>query len=278
MEDNFGENVTVTINGLSYPFERVGEGYTKELAVEYNSAVTSEGINIITSGEAGKEPPSDPEKPDDIDVPPVTAEMSAFRTIEAEKYSGFGGISIKEENGAKFITECDDQDYVKYDGVGFEDGAKSITLTVRSNKESYIELALGLVSGETVQEIQIPNTNGEWRTVTCEINTVISGTHNVVFRFRTNNQESSELVDIDSFVFDYKYQISNKNWTAKASHNSSAASSAFDRDSATRWNSSYQTGNEWYILDLGEVCEFNKIIMRSLDDYPRQYILCIRVF
>lgn len=271
LEDNFGENAEVKINGLSYPFKRIGEGYTKELAVEYNAFVTSEGINIITSGDAGKEPPADPEKPDDIEIPPATAEMSAFRTIEAEKYSGFGGISVAEENGMKFITECDDQDYVKYDGVGFEDGAKSIALTVRSNKESHIELALGLVSGETVQEIQIPNTNGEWQTITCELDAVISGTHNVVFRFRTNNQESSELADIDSFVFDYKYQISNKNWTAKASHNNSAVSSAFDRDSATRWNSSYQSGNEWYILDLGEVREFNKIIMRSLDDYPRQY-------
>ncbi|MGN1116696.1 MAG: hypothetical protein ACI4TH_09010 [Candidatus Ornithomonoglobus sp.] len=73
--------------------------------------------------------------------------MSAFTPIEAEKYSSFGGVSIAEEDDIRYITDCDDQDYVKYDGVGFEDGAKSITLTVRSSKKSHIELALGLVSG-----------------------------------------------------------------------------------------------------------------------------------
>ena len=278
LEDNFGadtNSISVTINGTSYPFERIGDGYTKELAVAYNATVTSSGINVVTSGDAGAEPPADPEKPADIDVPPVTAEMSAFTPIEAEKYSGFGGISVAEENGVKYITECDDQDYVKYDGIGFEDGAKSITLTVRSNKQSHIELALGLVSGETVQNIEIPDTNGEWQTITCQLNEVISGTQNVIFRFRTNNDESADLVDIDSFVFDYRYQIPISGWTASASYNSSAASSAFDRDTATRWNSSYQTGSEWYLLDMGTVYSFNKIKINSSKDYPRKYAVYV---
>lgn len=277
LEDNFGDTVSVTIDGTPYEFERIGEGYTRELAIHYNADVTSEGIHIVTAGNPGAEPPDDPEKPDDIETPPVTAEMSAFSVIEAEKYSGFGGVSIAEEDGIKYITECDDQDYVKYDGVGFEDGAKAIRITVRSVKESHIELALGLVSGETVQEIPIPNTNGEWQEITCNLDTPISGTQNVVFRFRTNNNESGDLVDIDSFVFDYLYQLSNRGWSATASANGNAAVNAFDRDSATRWNSSYQTGKEWYQLDLGAVYDFNKIKLVSNKDYPRWYEIYVSV-
>lgn len=277
LEDNFGEDtqsISVMINGEEYPFERTGEGYSKTLAVAYNGTVTSDGINIVTEGDPGKEPPPDPEKPDDIEIPPVTAEMSAFRTIEAEKYSSAGGVSTAEENGVSYVTECDDQDYVKYDGVGFEDGAKAIRLKVRSTKSSHIEMALGLVSGETVQNIEIPDTGGEWQEIRCELDKVISGTDNVVFRFRTNDDDSNQLVDIDSFVFEYKYQIPRENWSASASKNGDAAGSAFDRDPATRWNSSYQEGNEWYLLDLGDVYEFNMIKLdnaASSKDYPRRY-------
>ncbi len=281
LEDNFGENsdsISVTIDGEEYSFERIGEGYTKELAVQYNAAVTSEGINIAVSGDPGSEPPADPEKPDDIDIPPVTAEMSAFAPIEAEKYSSFGGVSAAEENGIKYITECDDQDYVKYDGVGFEDGAGSITLTVRSAKESHIELALGLVSGETIQNIEIPDTNGEWQTIKCGLEQVISGTQNVIFRFRTNNDESADLMDIDSFVFGYRYQLPSSGWSASASRNTASAANAFDRDPASRWNSSYQTGSEWYLLDMGDIYEFNKIkldYVASPNDYPRGYAVYV---
>ena len=277
LEDNFGDStdsISVKINGEEYPFERTGEGYSRALAVEYNGTVTDEGINIVTEGDPGKEPPPDPEKPDDIEIPPVTAEMSAFRTIEAEKYSSAGGVSVAEDNVISYVTECDDQDYVKYDGVGFEDGAKAIRLRVRSTKSSHIELALGLVSGETVQNIEIPDTGGEWQEIRCEFDSVISGTDNVVFRFRTNDDESNRLVDIDSFVFEYKYQIPNQNWSASASKNADAAGSAFDRNPATRWNSSYQEGNEWYLLDLGDIYEFNKIKLdnsASSKDYPRRY-------
>ncbi len=271
LEDNFGDNISVTIDGVAYSFERIGEGYTKELAVEYNGMVTSEGINIVTSGDPGSEPPADPEKPDDIDAPPITAEMSAFETINASKYTATGGVSIAEENGIKYITDCDDQDYVKYDGIGFEDGAKSISLTVRSNKASHIELALGLVSGETLQSLEIPNTSGEWQTIKYDLETAISDTQNVILRFRTNDNESADLLDLADFVFDYRYQLPKADWSASASYNSKYASNAFDRDPASRWNSSYQTGNEWYLLDLGSVCEFNKIALDNSKDYPRWY-------
>ncbi|MGN1116695.1 MAG: hypothetical protein ACI4TH_09005 [Candidatus Ornithomonoglobus sp.] len=55
---------------------------------------------------------------------------------------------------------------------------------------------------------------------------VISGTHNVIFRFRTNNDESADLVDIDSFVFDYLYQIPSAGWSASSGH--SAGTKYFD--------------------------------------------------
>lgn len=278
LADNFGadESISVTIDGESYDFKRIGEGYAKELAVDYNGTVTSDGIRVVTSGDPGKEPPADPEKPDDIETPPVAAELSAYTDIQAEKTSASGGLETGEDaDGTGYITGCDDQDYAQYNYVGFEDGAGAIVFRLRSTKTSRIELALGSVGGATMQELDIPNTNGEWQEIRFALDDVITDTNNVVFRFRSNTGESADLLDIDSFRFEYKYKLSDENWTASASKNSQLAGNAIDGDTTTRWYSGVQTGGEWFQLDLGESCEFNRIVLDSTEssknDYPRQY-------
>lgn len=277
LQDNFGadESIKVTINNEKAEFKRIGEGYTKELEVNYNNEITSDGILISVSGNPGAEPPAVPEKPDDFSTPPPIAEISAYSDIEAEQMSASGGIEIAEDD-VRYITECDDQDYAKYDSVGFDEAAGAISLTVRSTKQSHIELALDSVSGETVQILEIPNTNNEWKTIEYKLEKKILNTHDIVFRFRSNTGDSSNLVDIDKFRFEYKYKLKTDKWSASASKQSKNAYLAFDGDETTRWaTGGKQEGNEWFVLDLGEKTEFNRLILESTaaskNDYPRRY-------
>jgi hypothetical protein len=187
-------------------------------------------------------------------------------------------VSTGAEDMASWVTQADDQDYVRYDSVGLGNGVEAIRLTVRSQKASHLEMAFGSVSAATVATLDLPDTGGAWQTVTIPLPQTFADTQNVVFRFRSNGSDTSNLVDLDSFRFlpvGYKYTLDRTTWTATASLNSAKAGAAFDNDKTTRWNASYQNGTEWYDLDTGSVQQFNRILLdnptKSPNDFPRGY-------
>ncbi|GIF01483.1 hypothetical protein Ari01nite_89470 [Paractinoplanes rishiriensis] len=279
LQDYFGAgDVAVTVDGQPATVTRTGSGYTKELLVKFDGIIGPEGVKVTATGEPGAALPATPAEPDGSQVPPGPAQKNGVATIQAETFDASGGVSTASEDPTSWVTQTDDQDYVRYDSVGFGNGVAAIALTVRSQKASHLELALGSVSAATVATLDLPDTAGAWQTVTIPLPLTLKDTQNVVFRFRANGSDTTGLVDFDSFRFrpvGYKYTLDRTTWTATASANSARAAAAFDNDKSSRWNSSYQAGTEWYLLDTGSVQQVNRIVFdnstRSKNDYPRGY-------
>ncbi|MFC7535338.1 discoidin domain-containing protein [Actinoplanes sp. GCM10030250] len=281
LQDYFGDDtssITVTVDGEPAAFTRSGAGYTKELLIRYDGTVGPEGVRITATGDPGAALPATPAEPDGTQVPPGPAQKNGVATIQAEAFDATGGVTTASDGPVIWVTGTDDQDYVRYDSVGFGGGVAAIRLDVRSSKASHLEMALGSVSAPTVATLDIPDTGGAWQAVTISLPQALADTQNVVFRFRANGSDTSELVDLDSFRFlpvGYKYTLDRTTWTATASANSTRTTAAFDNDKSSRWNSSYQNGTEWFLLDTGTVQRFNRIVLdnsvRSPNDYPRGY-------
>lgn len=285
ISDYFGdstENITVTVNGNQTPFTRSGEGYSKELLINYNGIIDSSGVTITAVGDSGKALPTDPPRPTGEIDQPVVPEKSAFDVIEAADYSAAGGVDIATAaDGSKYVTNCTTQDYIKYDAVGFGlEGSEAISLKLSSELSGCIvEVALDYVSGDTLTTVEVPNTGGgeHWQDVVVDFPKVITGTHNVILRFYGPNVEN--LMNLKQLTFkskDYKQKLDRTIWSATASSNGNSAKLAFDNDAATRWYTKYQNGGEWFNLDLGGTFNFDKIILdnsntRSNNDYPRGY-------
>ncbi|MEO5897471.1 MAG: discoidin domain-containing protein [Vicinamibacterales bacterium] len=74
-------------------------------------------------------------------------------------------------------------------------------------------------------------------------------------------------------------ELSPNGWTATASHESSKAASALDRNPATRWDAGTRMQNgQWFKVDLGTARTFSRIILEyaaSAEDYPRGYVVSI---
>ncbi|MEU2202596.1 discoidin domain-containing protein [Isoptericola sp. NPDC019482] len=276
------KSITVTVDGRPVSFTRHGSGYAKELVVRYDGQIGPEGVRITVTGDPGAPLPATPDEPDGTDVPPGPAHKNPYTGIDAEDFDATGGVQTATSDGTSYVTETDDQDYVRYDSVGFGDGAQALDLRVRTTKASHLELALGSVSGNAIAEIPVPDTGGAWDTVRFTLPEPVGDTQNLVLRFRSNDGDSSDLMDLDRITFlpvGFDSMLDRTAWTATASRNSAAAGAAFDNDGTTRWNSSYQTGSEWYLLDLGSVQTFDRIVLddstKSPEDYPRGYAVSV---
>lgn len=282
---NYDKNkINVSINNIPCKFTRVGEGYTRELLVEWQGIIDKDGIHIVTSGEPGKAPHDDPKYSDQInDIPQAIPDKNAYEIMEAANFSEQAGVRITtDNNGVTYVTDCNNFDYIKFNHIGFEtSGAEYITLTVSSELEgSSIQIVLDSVGGETIATIDIPCTNGtdQWTNVTRPIEK-ITGTHNVIFRFYGGSENN--LLNIASFQFlptNHFEVINRSKWTATSSYNNNIAHLAFDGLINTRWHTRYQTGGEWYLLDMNEHISFDRLILDSavkLKDYPRGYELYV---
>lgn len=280
LTDYFGENLTVTINGTCVDFIRCGEGYSKEIIVTFNDVIDYEAIHIITCGDPGNPPPNVATYVGNAaDILPVIPDISAFDKIAASNFSEQAGISIStDRSGIRYITDCNNFDYIKFNNVGFERvGAQYIVLKVSSELTgTTLQVVLDSVGGDAIATIEIPCTNGpeNWIEITSAI-TKTTGTHNVLLRFFGNSEQNlvniAELSFLKSNHFEY---IDRSHWTATASRNASSAFQAFDNISNTRWHTSYQTGDEWFLLDMAEQKCFDKIVLDSTpkeNEYPRHY-------
>lgn len=204
LADNFGKNVSVTINGKKYPFERTGSGYAKELAIKWNNKIDKKGIRIEVNGDPGAAPPTLPEKPVVAITVASTAieKWNAYTVIEAEAANKYAGISIAQSTVGSYITSCNNFDYIHFTNVDFgKTGATEFLVKATSTvKGSSIEIVLDNVAGEAVGNCVIPNTKGEdsWVTASSAI-TKITGVHDVILRFFGTT--SDNLMNIDKISF-----------------------------------------------------------------------------
>jgi hypothetical protein len=204
LADNFGQHAAVTINGKSYPFARIGTGYAKELAVQWNGKIGKAGLHIVVSGDAGAAPPPLPPRPV---APTATAasalKLSAYTILEAEAATKSAGTRVAQAaKGGAYVTSCNNFDYIQFSNVDFgAAGATAFVATVASTRKgSSIEVVLDNVAGEAVGNCSVPTTGGveAWAPASCPI-TKTTGVHDVILRF--SGTTSDELLNIDKVSF-----------------------------------------------------------------------------
>ncbi|MBO5572606.1 MAG: carbohydrate-binding protein [Ruminococcus sp.] len=164
-----------------------GQGYTN---IEYY--INDLTIDSFPEGVVKRSPESD------TPAPTVPA-ISAFETIEAEKFASQEGIQTEEhDDGMSNIGYIENGDWTMYKKVDFADGANSFTAKLSGNP-AVIEIYKGTMSGSPAAKINFSGTSGfsDYTEISCNIPT-ITGTSDLCLKFTGGE---GYLVNVDSFVF-----------------------------------------------------------------------------
>lgn len=125
--------------------------------------------------------------------------ISAFENIEAEDFSDQSGIKTEDcADGGKNVGYIENGDYIVFNNVDFENGAKSITAKLAGNK-SNIEIYLDKIGEKPLAVLPFEGTGGfqEWKEFSYNI-ADISGVHNLYLKFIGGE---GFLLNIDKFRF-----------------------------------------------------------------------------
>lgn len=125
--------------------------------------------------------------------------ISAFETIEAEDYSDQSGVRTEDcSEGGQNVGFIENDDYIMFRKVDFEDGARSLTARL-SGREANIEIYLDSISGTPVSVCKFDGTSGfqDWQDITFNIST-ITGVHNLYLKFTGGE---GYLLNINYFMF-----------------------------------------------------------------------------
>lgn len=135
--------------------------------------------------------------PETTQIEPV----SAFEIIEAENFDEQSGVRAEDcSEGGQNIGYIENNDYIMFRNVDFENGAKSFTARVAGgNDDCKIEVYIDSMDGTPTAKCSIPSTNGwqNWTDVSCNIATV-TGKHTLYLKFTGGE---GYLFNINYFVF-----------------------------------------------------------------------------
>ncbi len=195
LRDSYGQNVSVTIDGVPQTFTRIGTGYSKELKVDWNGSIGPSGTTIVTSG--------DTTASDTLAF--IASPRNPFQRIEAEMYTGASsGIQTEtcsDAGGTSDVGYTTNNSYIAFDSLNFQNGAIACTLRVAaaSNAGGTVQLRLDSANGTIIGTATISSTGGwqNWATITCPVSGV-SGIHTLYFVFSTTNQYTG---NVNWFVF-----------------------------------------------------------------------------
>lgn len=135
--------------------------------------------------------------PETQSVTPTPA-MSAYETIEAESFSDQSGIRIEDTaSGGQNIGFIENDDWIMFRKVDFEDGAKSINMRISGNT-SKIEICLDSLDN-VVSVVNFAGTAdfSDYQDLSYNIKT-IEGVHDLYLKFTGGD---GYLLNADSFVF-----------------------------------------------------------------------------
>ncbi|WP_448697694.1 carbohydrate-binding protein [Mucilaginibacter sp. AW1-3] len=209
LKDDFGKNVNLSINGKTYAFNRTGNGYAKELTVQWNNIIDAQGLRITVTGDPGSTYPALPSPPETAarTTSKDNKKRNAYQVIEAESADKSAGITIVKQHGNSFVTSCNNFDYIQFSNIDFGDaGADQLLVRLSSIQAgSGIEIVLDNVAGELLGTCTVPNTEGfnNWQTVSASIKK-IKGVHDIILRF--SGTSSDNLMNIDKLIFANKNQ------------------------------------------------------------------------
>ncbi|MGN1223895.1 MAG: carbohydrate-binding protein [Ruminococcus sp.] len=127
--------------------------------------------------------------------------ISAFETIEAENFDEQSGIKTEDcSEGGQNIGYIENDDYIMFRNVDFEDGAKSFTARVAGGQEGCaIEVYVDSLDGTPIAKCSIPSTGGwqNWTDVSCNT-AAVTGKHTIYLKFTGGE---GYLFNINNFVF-----------------------------------------------------------------------------
>ncbi len=286
LSDNFGETApTVKINGTSVNFERIGTGYDKELVVEYNGTLDSNGITIETEGEAGYTLLELPEAPSGgPDDTPSGALKDAYSSIAATTAETKTKVDVETPTGQEWYVRNQDNydNHIIFENVEFgEIGSNTIVAKVASDKAGFtLKVELDTLGSGVIGTINVPDTGGEqtWKEVTCILDKTIKGNHSIAITFDANGPLASDprFVNLNSIKFlQADGRLDRSLWKVTASKNSSSISAIIDGDINTNWHGSYQEIGKNIVIDFGKTEKFNKITLENVDknkgDHPKGF-------
>lgn len=128
---------------------------------------------------------------------PNTAEL-----MEAECYATMSGIQTEESSeGGSNIGYINDGDWVKFEAIDLT-GIQSVNARTASKYDGgYIEVVLDDVAGTLIATIPVNNRGGWqiWGTDSVDLETILSGTHDIYFIFR--GTRTGSLFNVNWFGF-----------------------------------------------------------------------------
>lgn len=125
--------------------------------------------------------------------------ISAFENIEAEDFSEQSGVKAEDcADGGKNVGYIENGDYIAFNNVDFENGAKSITAKLSGNKAN-IEIYLDKLSGTPQSVLHFDGTSGfqDWKEFSYNVAN-ISGIHKLYLKFTGGD---GYLLNIDRLKF-----------------------------------------------------------------------------
>ncbi|MFS1516261.1 carbohydrate-binding protein [Bacillus sp. SCS-151] len=139
-------------------------------------------------------------------------ELNPYQQMEAENFSSMEGVATESANdigGGLVVGQIDNDDYVVFKNVNFDDGAQLVKARVATEADGgQIEFRLGSPTGTLISTIDIPNTGGwqSWITSSAQVENAI-GVHDLYIVFKGG---SNGIGNFNWFEFSATNEITNE--------------------------------------------------------------------
>ena len=125
--------------------------------------------------------------------------LDPFVRQEAETINQSKGVKCMGDYNGCYVTGIGSGDYIKVRNVDFgEAGAKAFTAKVLVEKKCTLAVRTGSSTSTIKGRLPLEPTNGEWKEVSCDLTTPITGVQNLFFTFTGSG---ASLFDFDSWQF-----------------------------------------------------------------------------
>ena len=144
--------------------------------------------------------------------------LDPFVRQEAETINQCKGVKCMGDYNGCYVTNIGQGDYIKVRNVDFgEAGAKAFTAKVLVEKKCTLVVRIGSNTGTIKGRLPLEPTNGEWKEVTCDLSSAITGVQNLFFTFTGSG---TSLFDFDSWQFSEEPTAVNAPRTPRITHSS----------------------------------------------------------
>lgn len=131
-------------------------------------------------------------KPTKEGVTESAANLNPFKRVEAETIAWEEGVeTASDKEKGMYVTDIDNNDYIKVRGIDFEKGAKKFDASVATaSSGAKIEIHIDSKEGDLLGTLDVKSTGNEqnWKTQSCKVKKV-KGVHDVFFVFKGSEND-----------------------------------------------------------------------------------------